>query len=533
MKDQVSYWQSEYLSRRIGRREFLGRMSALGFSATVLSSIVGQADRALAATPEFGGRMRIGWYTHSAADTLDPNRLGTSLDFLRAYQVCSTLVRYNREGESEPDLAESWEVSEDARTWRFKLRSGVEFHNGKSLTPDDVIYSLGRHIGEGSDSVIQTWLSPIVEMKKEGNNTVVIVLDSPNADLPMYLGDMHAVIVQDEFTDFDNMIGTGPFKLDSFRPGVGMSAARYENYHFEGRPYVDEVESFGIGDSAARLNALLAGDVDCIVRVDPKAIGIIESTPGVTMAATKSSRHITMPMMCDRPPTDNLDLRLAIKYLVDREAILQNVYKGYGTIGNDTPIGPNDRYFCADLPQRELDIEKAKFHLKQSGMTNLTLDLHTSEAAGGPQGPDTALFLKETAAKAGLHLNVKKHPAEGYWSDVWYQYPFHMSSWNPRPTADLRFSLVHLSDAEWNETRYKNERLDAVIFEARGTVDETRRQELYCEAQRILWEKGGSIVPVFLDWLDARSERLKGWEGNPLGEADGMRIHETGWLANG
>lgn len=532
MNEQASHWEREFVSRRITRREFVERLSALGFSAGLLSGILARSDRAFAQTPQRGGHMRIGWYTHSASDTLNPRRLGTSLDFLRAYQIGSTLVRYGANAEPEADLAESWQVSSDGMTWRFKIRRDVEFHNGKSLTPEDVIYSLALHIGDNTDSVIKAWLSPIKELKKEGNDTVVIVLDSPNADLPMYLGDMHAVIVPDGFTDFDNMIGTGPFRLRSFRPGVGMSAERFENYHIDGRPYVDEVESFGIGDSSARLSALLAGDVDCIVRVDPKTIGIIESTPGVTMAATKSSRHITMPMMCDRPPTDNLDLRLAIKHLVDRDAILENIYKGYGTIGNDTPIGPNDRYFCTDIPQRSLDLEKARFHLKKAGMENLTLDLHTSEAAGGPQGPDTALFLKETAAKIGLNLNVIREPAEGYWSNVWYRYPFHMSSWNPRPTADLRLSLVHSSDAEWNETRFKDERLDAVILEARGTVDEGRRHELYCEAQRIIWERGGSIVPVFLDWLDARSERLKGWRGNPLGEADGLRIHEMGWLSD-
>ena len=530
MNKQIEYYQGEFLRRRMPRREFLGRITAMGLSAAAVGSIMAKADKALAATPVKGGRMRIGWYTHSANDTFNPNRLTTSLDFTRAYQVASALVRYGEDLSAQPDLAVSWEASDDATVWRFKLRQGVEFHNGKTVTPEDVIYSLGRHIGEDSDSIIKAWLSSIEEMTKDGNDTVVIRLNGPNADLPMYLGDMHAAIMPDGFTDFDNMIGSGPFKVKNFRPGVGLLAEKNPNYHFEGFPHVDEVETFGIGDTSARVNALLAGDIHFTVRVDPKTIGIINGAPGVTMANAKSSRHLTLPMMADRAPTDNHDLRQALRLLVDRKAVLENIQKGYGAMGNDTPIGPADRYYCKEIPQREIDLDKAKYHLKQAGMENGSVDLHTSEAAGGTQAPDIALLMNEAASKIGFNINLVREPTDGYWANVWLKVPFHQSNWMPRPTADLRFSLAYISEAKWNEGGFYDEAFDNVIKEARGVLDGPKRHEMYCEAQRILWERGGSIIPLFTDWLDARSERLGGWKGHPVGEGDGFRIGEWGWI---
>ncbi len=529
MKKQIDFYKDLFIRGRMSRREFLGRVSALGVSAVAMGSIVTAADKVLAETPRKGGRMRLGWYSHSANDTLNPNRLTTSLDFTRVFQLCSTLVRYGEDLSAQPDLAESWEASDDATVWRFKLRKGVEFHNGKSVTPEDVIYSLNRHRGEESDSIIKAWLSSITDLTKDGDDTVVLTLEGPNADLPMYLGDMHAAIVPDGLTDFDNVIGSGPFVLDNFRPGVGMLAKRNENYYLD-KPHIDEVESFGIGDTPARINALLAGDVHFVTRVDPKSINIINAAPGVTMANAKSSRHLTFPMMSDREPTSNADLRQALRYMIDRKAVLENIQKGYGAIGNDTPIGPADRYWCKELPQRDIDLDKARYHLKKAGMENGSIDLHTSEAAGGIQSVDMGLLMRESAAKAGFDINVVREPTDGYWANVWMKYSFHGSNWMPRPTADLRFSLAYISEAKWNEAHWYHEKFDSIIKEARGVLDGPKRYEMYCEAQKIMWEEGGSIVPLFTDWLDARSENVGGWKGHPVGEGDGFRMAEWGWL---
>lgn len=531
MRTLTDFWRSEFIKGRISRREFLGRMSAAGVTAAAAGSVLLSAERAIAQTPKKGGRLVLGWYSHSAKDTLNPNRLTTSLDFQRAFQTMGSLVRYDNDLSVQPDLATEWEASDDAQTWKFKIRQGVEFHNGKTLTTDDVIYSINRHRGEESDSIIKAWLEPITEIKKDGDDVIVITLNGPNGDLPFYFGDMHACIIPDGFTDFNNCIGTGPYKIKSFEPGVGMVAERFGNYYRDDIAHVDEVESFGIGDNAARINALISGDVHFVTRVDPKLVDLVNGAPGVTMASAPGSRHITFPMMSDAPPFDNNDLRLAIKYMAERQSMVDSVLKGYGAVGNDTPIGKLDKYYCADIPQREFDPDKAKFHLKKAGMEGATVTLHTSEAAGGPPAPDLALHLSESAKKVGFNIEVQREPADGYWSAVWMKRPFHMSNWMPRPTADLRFSLVHLSDAKWNESHNGTPELDALIIQARGMVDGPERKQAYCDIQKMIHDTGGSVIPVFTSWLDARAENLNGWSAHPVGEGDGFRIHETAWLS--
>lgn len=524
------FLKARYLKGQMSRREFVGRVSALGLAAAVSGSIITSADYAVAATPKKGGRLKIGWYAHSAKDTLNPNRLTSSLDFQRAYQTMSTLVRYNKDLTLAPDLATEWEASKGGQVWTFKLRKDVEFHNGKSLTAEDVIYSLNRHRGEDSDSIIKAWLAPVVDIKKDGDDTIVFELDAPNGDMPFILGDMHAAIIPDGFTDFNNCIGTGPYQIQSFEPGVGMVGKRFANYFRDDIAHVDEVESFGIGDTPARMNALISGEVHFVTRVDPKLVDLINNAPGVSMAAAEGSRHITFPMMSDAAPFDNNDLRLAIKYMAERDKMVNNVLKGFGTIGNDTPLGPNDKYFCKDIPQREFDPDKAKFHLKKAGMEGGTVVLHTSEAAGGSASPDLALLLSESAKKVGFNITVQREPADGYWSSVWMKRPFHMSNWMPRPTADLRFSLVHLSDAKWNESHNGSPELDALIVKARGMVDGPERAQVYCDIQANVHNTGGSLIPVFNSWLDAKSDKIGGWSAHPVGEGDGFRIHENAFL---
>jgi len=526
----INNYQQMLRDGKINRRDFIARMTALGVASSAMGGLIVSAD-ALAETPKRGGRVKLGWYTHSANDTLEPARLTTSLDFQRAYTVMNTLVRWDRELKPIPDLAVEWDAEQSGKIWNFKLRQGVTFHNGKDLTPNDVIFSIQQHLGDDSKSIIKAWLAGITDMKAVGNDTVRITLDAPNADLPMYFGDMHSAIHPEGHTDWDNAMGTGPFKLKSFKPGVGMLAVRNENYWDEGRPYVDEIESFGIGETAARLNALLAGDVHFICRIDPKTVDLIKQHPTSAFEPTSSARHVTFPMLADREPFANDDLRLAMKYLADRESMLNVVQQGHGSIANDVSLGPNDRYYCRELEQRVYDVDKAKFHLKKAGYeSGFSYDLHTSEAAAGTTAPDLAVHFRETAAAAGADINVVKHPADGYWSAVWMKQNFCMSNWFPRPTADLRFSLCNLSDANWNEGAYRDPKVDELVLKARGTLDGPERAAIYCDVQKILHDKDGRIIPLFIDFLDARSQDLKGYVSHPFAEGAGCRLADEVWL---
>ena len=129
-----------------------------------------------------------------------------------------------------------------------------------------------------------------------------------------------------------------------------------------------------------------------------------------------------------------------------------------------------------------------------------------------------------------MDINAIKHPSDGYWSAVWLKKTFCMSNWFPRPTADLRLSLTNISNAKWNEGYYKNPKVDKLIIEARGILDGPKRAEIYCEVLKILHDKDGRIIPLFIDFLDARASSLKGYVSHPFSEGGGCRMDDEVWL---
>jgi len=327
------------------------------------------------------------------------------------------------------------------------------------------------------------------------------------------------------------MIGTGPFKLKSFRPGVGMLAEKYANFHFEGTPHVDEVETFGIGDTAARINALLAGDIHFTVRVDPKSISIINGAPGVTMANAKSSRHLTLPMMADRPPTDNHDLRQALRLLVDRKAVLENIQKGFGAVGNDIPLSPAQAQYNSNLEQRSYDPDKAKFYFKQAGVEGMSFDLLAADAAFSG-AVDAAALIQNSANAAGIKINIVREPNDGYWGDVWMNKAWCACYWGGRPTADLMFSTAYQTGAAWNDSFWSNARFDELLVAARGELDEAKRRGMYWEMQAILNQDGGVIIPMFASYVFATSNKIgHGDQFASNWDADGERWAERWWFA--
>lgn len=514
----------------LSRRQLVGSLAAIGAAGAFGSFPVVAPASAQVSTPRRGGRLRIAWSQQSVNDSLNPMRMNQNLDFLRVYSLMSPLVKWGRKFEATPDLAVEWEAAPDPATWYFRIRKGVEFQNGKTLTPEDVIYSLNLHRSPRTVSMVKTYFADVADITKDGVDRVKVTLNAPNADFPVLLGDPHTVIVPDGFTDWDNPIGTGPFRLVEFRPGIGMLAKRFANHYKADTVFLDEVETFGIADTTGRMDALLSRDVQFINRVDARSTDALKAGSGAELVVSKTSRKLCINMAANRVPFENLDLRTALKYAVDREAMVKNVLNGYGQVANDLPIGPRDKYYNAGLPQRQYDIDKARFYYKKSGHAG-PLELLTSDVNYGVAATDYAVHLKETAAKAGIDIKVTRLAVDGYYAAVSTKKPFYITNWFPRATLDLELSSVNMSNSPQAEPGLKNPQLDALAIEARRTPDGPRRAELYAEIQQILWDQDGRAIPVFIDFLDARSSKLQGVVPHPFSEAAGLRICEEAWLS--
>jgi len=439
------------------------------------------------------------------------------------------LIEIDENNKATPELLESWSALPGAQEWTFKVRQGVTFHNGKAMTAEDIIYSINLHRGDQSRSAIKTQLASITELKKSGDNEITLKLDSGNADLPYLLADYHLVVVPDGFTDWKHPIGTGGFVFDQYQPGVRSYFKRNPNYWKPDRAFVDAVEVLVINDATARTNALISGQVHAINRVDFKTVDFLKRSPALNIVRSSGGQHFTFLMDCRVAPFNNNDVRMAIKYGIDREKLLATVLRGYGTLGNDHPIPKTDRFFNKALPQRAYDADKAKFYLKKAGLSSLPVELSSSDAAFAGALDAAALFQGQ-AAQAGIQVSIKRQPADSYWDDVWMKAPFSMGYWGGRPTADQMFSTAWQSTAKWNDTHWKNEKFDSLLIQARSLLDEQKRAEIYGELQQIASDDGGAMIPLFGDYLDAASKKVGGVKPHPMFNFMGGRLAERVWL---
>ena len=513
------------LRRGATRREVMSWLVASGATIAVAGSIVSSATKAIAATPKKGGRLTYASDLHGPSDTLDPGLNTSNIDYTRGRTTYNALCQINDDLSTRPELAEEFSSNSDNTEWTFKLRKDVKFHDGTPFTADDVIYTMSRHYGEKSTSTAKSLVADVQEWKKVDSHTVKAIMKTPNADLAVILGTPQFKMIKDGTTEFQNPVGTGPFKLKEFQPGVRSLHVRNEHYWRDG-PNADEIEIFAITDKVARTSALLSGDIDMMQALDPKAIKQIESTEGVGIWSVPSGGYLGICCMTNTSPGNNRDFVLAMKYIQRREKIVKSILKGQGTVGNDHPI--NVAYgadFCSELPVRDHDLDKAKFHLKKSGITSA--ELHVAEV--GPGMTDISLLAQREASKIGLDLKIKKVPNDGYWGAVWMKTPLNVVVWNMRPTANTMINLAFAPEAPWNDTLWKDERMGKWLVESRSAKDPAKRHEIYCAMQTLIHEECGMVIPVHRNYLDAKSDKIEGIGRMPLGSFGGYEWPEFAW----
>ncbi len=515
-------------SGTISRRKFLAMGAALGATTLLPGALF--TRNVFASTPKKGGILRVGMAGGSTTESLDPSTFDdvfvqmTSLGFLR-----NPLVEIDHKGNAIPELAQSWEAIPNAARWVINLRQGVEFHNGKTMDADDVIYSINYHRDPKRASQVKTLVDTIKEIKKDGPNQVIIELKGPNADFPYILASQRMPIFPVGTVDFQDGMGTGGYKLVEYEPGVRVLAQRNPNYWKDGRAHFDQIEITFMSDVTARTTALMTGQVDVINKPDRKTAHLLEKNKKLKLVNVPGGLLYTFPMLCDAAPYNNNDLRMALKYSVNRQQMLDTILRGYGTLGNDHPIAPIVKYSASDLPQREYDPDKAKFYFKKAGIEGHQFKLHTSDSvfAGAV---DAAQLWQQDAQKAGLNFQVVKEPKDGYWDNVWNKKPFSAAYWFARATADWIFTQTYSGSTPSNDMHWQHERFNKLLVEARAELNEEKRGELYFEMQKIVRDEGGVVIPAIANMVDAVSRKVQ-FE-NPAGnlELDGLRFCERWWM---
>lgn len=491
---------------RLTRRGLLRAGTAAGILAASGLPLQAQMTR--------GGRLRAALGGAYATDCWDSRtHSGDFMQMAAQGAVFDTLTEVAADGTLVGELAQSWEASSDARTWTFNLRRGVTFHNGKPFCAEDVLASLRMHLAPGTASPARPMVEAITEMRATGPHQVQLVLEAGNADLPYLLSDYHLLIYPAGQIEeaIAKGIGTGLYRVGHFQPGVRFLGQRVESHYKDGKAgWFDAVEFIAMNDAHARHEALASGHVDAINRVDLRNARRLQAVPGVQVQSLSGNRHFAFPMRTDLAPFDNVNLRRALKHGIDRQAIVDKVLMGHGQAASDSPIGPSNPYFAADLEPVPHDPDKAAFYLRKAGLEALSLDLAVSPAAF-EGAVDAARLYQSSARSAGIALNVVEQAADDDWTKSRIRKPFTAASWAGRATEDWMFSTAYAEGAPWNDSHWgatESARFQHLLHSARAELDSNLRREFYAEMQTILRDDGGVVIPVFANWVQATSRKL-------------------------
>lgn len=449
----------------------------------------------------------------TTADTLDPAFRVSASDGLFQAIVYEQLVEHDERLSARPLLAESWESNDTGSEWTFRLREGVTFHDGKTFVANDVVYTYQRLLDPDVGSPASGNLPGLDPdgVVAVDDHTVRFTLSEPNVDFPQTTIFTQSMIVPEGATNADlatRSNGTGSFRIDSFTPGeLATVFERHQGYWQSGLPKIDMLEVIAIAEAEAQVAALRGGQVDIISNAPATSLDELDADPNITLVINPIGGSTAACAQIDVAPFDNNDLRLAIKYAGDREQMNQLVNQSRGVPLNDIPI-PSLVEFGLD-GVREHNVALAKEHLSKAGYPDgidLTLTLSPMQ-----DWSEWTTVWQQQLAEVGINVELDVTPADTYWDNQWLLQPLFMTGWNVRPT-DSGLGLWYHSQAEWNETHWFRDDWDALLAQARATLDTDTRAGMYRQLQQMIIDEGGHFITHMYGLNGATGSNVSGWQ---------------------
>jgi peptide/nickel transport system substrate-binding protein len=448
------------------------------------------------------------------AGTIDPAFSTSDADGTRISLVYDRLAYLDNAFKPQPQLATSWSSNADGTVWTFKLRPGVKFHDGSPLTAADVVYSFQRVLDPKTGSAGASEMPGIraSDVSAPDPHTVRFDLGTADVMLPVTITNRFTFIVKKGSTKKflrDHEIGTGPFKLTSFTPGVEpCTFAKFPGYWMTGLPYVPSVSLSAMTEESSRIAALQSGEVDVIWDMTAVDAKTLSGQPKLSVYSVHTPFIVNLAAWCDTPPFNDNRVRQAMKYCLNRGEVQELTVGQYGAIANDDPVGSFMQYGLT-TKTRPRDIATAKQLLEAAGhRSGLSVDLYTSAATDGMI--QLATIFKQNAAPAGIDVNVIQTDADSYWDDIWLKKPFVASSWSAEP-AITALTTPYESSSQWNETHFKEPKFDALLKKAQATTDTSVQTQCLDQAQQMIINEGGALIPVFVDTIVASASDIAGF----------------------
>jgi len=504
--------------------------AAVGGTWLATAGVGGTATAtAAAATPRRGGTALVSFSSAQTSDKLDPAQLETFFEAYAGGLLYDSLLEVDANNTPVPALATSWTSSKDLRTWTFELRQGVEFHDGRPFTSADVVWTIARLLNPASGSGATPEFAPFLKpsgMRPRGPHVIEFNLEQPNAFLPNLLSTFYPRIIPNGTTTAETAkgVGTGPFKLVSFSPGVELQVVRNPRYWQSNLPYLDGVKVSVITEQATKLESVVSGNADAGDAIPFSSYTQVSSSSNCQLVSAPGASFYTMTAFQGNAPNNDVRVVQALKYALDREAILQTAFYGHGTVSADVCVPPNDPWYPTGLTPYPYDPEKAKALLKAAGHPNgITAPFLVSELSPGMT--DMATVIQQTAAAGGFNFSLHQLPVGTYYAQV-PQKPYWVDSWI-RQAAPLLVPEMYspipkgtpATELSPNESDFSNSQVTQLLAQARTTLDITKQRQAFRDVFELVRDTCGELVPVQLESAWVVKKQLQGVVLNPANVA--------------
>jgi peptide/nickel transport system substrate-binding protein len=552
--------QDQYQKGKMSRREFIRYATLLGTSLATAQALAAcgpsqapatEAPAAPAATeapaptatpvpeptatavpaaagPTRGGTLRV---ASRVQKVTHPAQFSWVSPSNQLRQVAEYLTYTDGDNITHPYLLESWETSDDLKTWTLNLRQGIKFNNGDEFNADDVVFTMGQWLNEDVGSSIlglMSYLSPD-NIEKVDDYTVKLNLDRAEIAVPEHLFHYPALVLNHRTFEGDFIKaphGTGPYTLEEYSEGERVLVKRREDYWQNGAdgdplPYLDAMEFIDMGDElSAWIAAIQAGEVDYLDlgdNVGPDVYLGLKDNPDVVVAGLPTALCRVLRMRVDLDPWTDNNVRTALKLCQNREKILNLAYFGQGLEGQDFHVYPKHPEYC-EKPIPQYDPEKAKQLLADAGYPD-GLDVELAVGTGWPDVVSYAEVLKEDAAAAGFNITLNTMPNSQYW-EQWTEVALGITPWTHRPLGTMVLNLGYIGDSEgkpvpWNESRWVDEEFDTLLAQANGTVDVDARREIFCQLEQIQMDRGSIGIAWWQNIWMVYKNNVKDVPGHP------------------
>jgi peptide/nickel transport system substrate-binding protein len=484
-----------------------------------------------------GGHLRFA--TATSPETLNPLQYTGGDGYILGRWLYSNLTRLTSDTEVEPDLATEWSANSDASVWTFQLRDDATFqHNGETVTADDVAATFNAIYAEDSSSPGQGSIGPIDTVEATGEFEVEFTMAQPFADLPKTLTSQWGRILPREIIEGDreqlanDAFGSGPFVLEEYSVGDEAVLSRNEDYYETDEdgnalPYISELSMSTVPEENARLTGVQNSEIDLLNEIGPSQVDRVRNMEGTTMMEKPSGTIYPIVMRTTAEPFDDLRVRQAIKYAVDREAMLEGAAQGNGVIAQDNPVSPAHE-FHTDLDNKfgdTAEIEQAQQLLSDAGYGDgIELDFPLYSPSGNAaQIGTTAVLFQEQMSEVGIEFEIQEISWDNFLADIETQAEFYVSWYAFRPTEIQILSLLFeeggvFYGTQWHETHPDTyepfiENLDDVAAE----TEPDARQEIYTGMQQTVRDQGAIVIPFFQTLLAARKDYVTDYDHEPTG----------------